>query len=47
MVTQYPNSGSRKRYACTRLASDYGGPYCQSLELWPKLGDGRLGKAAY
>ena len=31
MVTQYPNSGSRTRYACTRLASDYGGPYCQSL----------------
>src|SRR6478609_3585670 len=31
MVTQYPNNGSRKRYACTRLASDYGGPYCQSL----------------
>src|SRR3954462_5707356 len=31
MVTQYPNSGRRKRYACIRLASDYGGPYCQSL----------------
>src|SRR4051794_1713603 len=31
MVTQYPNNGSRKRYACTRLASNYGGPYCQSL----------------
>jgi hypothetical protein len=31
MVTQYPNRGSRKRYTCTRLASDYGGPCCQSL----------------
>jgi hypothetical protein len=31
MVTQYPNSGRVKRYACIRLACDYGGPYCQSL----------------
>src|SRR3954454_15905149 len=31
MVTQYPNSGRAKRYACIRLASDYGGPHCQSL----------------
>src|SRR5690349_6384862 len=31
MVTQYPNGGRRKRYACSRLASNYGGPYCQSL----------------
>jgi hypothetical protein len=31
MVTQYPNRGRTKRYACIRLASDYGGPYCQSL----------------
>jgi hypothetical protein len=31
MATQYTNSGSGLRYACSREAVDYGAPLCQSL----------------
>lgn len=31
MMASYSNSGYRLRYACSRMAIDYGEPYCQSL----------------
>ncbi len=31
MAAQYPNSGRFQRYACSRLAVNYGAPSCQSL----------------
>lgn len=31
MTAQYPNSGRFQRYACSRLAVNYGAPTCQSL----------------
>jgi DNA invertase Pin-like site-specific DNA recombinase len=31
MAAQYPNSGRFQRYACSRLAVNYGAPACQSL----------------
>jgi len=31
MATYYCNNGNKFRYSCTRMASDYGEPVCQSL----------------
>src|SRR5271166_781603 len=32
MVAQYNNNGANPRYACVRMACDYGEPICQSLK---------------
>ena len=35
MVAQYNNNGANPRYACVRMACDYGEPICQSLKAAP------------
>ena len=35
MVAQYNNNGATPRYACMRMACDYGEPICQTLKAAP------------